>query len=187
LGFVAFAFLLSYPEKSGFSLSRDEIGSSGAKMTKRQIVGYTSGVFDLFHVGHLRILQRAKSLCDRLIVGVTVDELVGYKNERVVVPLAQRLEIVSGLKAVDLAVPQDDLDKFVMWKKLKFDVMFIGDDWFDTERFKTYERKLRAVGVKIVYLPYTEGISTSGLKSKLGTATARPGFQSQAGRKKRTA
>ena len=153
-------------------------------MKKRQIVGYTSGVFDLFHVGHLRVLQRARSLCDRLIVGVTVDELVGYKNERVVVPFAQRLEIVSGLKAVDLAVPQDDLDKFVMWKKLKFDVMFIGDDWFGTERFKTYERKLKAVGVNIVYLPYTTGISTSGMKSRLGAAAKLASSQRRGARKK---
>jgi len=155
-------------------------------MKKRQIVGYTSGVFDLFHVGHLRILQRAKSLCDRLIVGVTVDELVGYKNERVVVPFAQRLEIVAGLKAVNLAVPQDDLDKFVMWKKLKFDVMFIGDDWFETDRFKGYERKLRAVGVKIVYLPYTKDVSTSGLKSSLDKCGPESDSQGRGGRKKRT-
>jgi len=156
-------------------------------MKKRQIVGYTSGVFDLFHVGHLRILQRAKALCDRLIVGVTVDELVGYKNQKVVVPFDQRLEIVSGLKAVDLAIPQDDLDKFVMWKKLKFDVMFIGDDWFDTDRFRSYERKLKSVGVKIIYLPYTTGITTSGLKSKLETTSARSVSQLRVGRKKRKA
>ncbi|MDP2914755.1 MAG: adenylyltransferase/cytidyltransferase family protein [Candidatus Aminicenantes bacterium] len=158
---------------------------AGPKMKKRQIVGYTSGVFDLFHVGHLRILQRAKALCDRLIVGVTVDDLVGYKNQNVVVPFDQRLEIVSGLKAVDLAIPQDDLDKFVMWKKLKFDVMFIGDDWFDTGRFKDYERKLKSAGVKIVYLPYTTDISTSGLKSKLGTASPRSFPHPRVGRKKR--
>lgn len=159
----------------------------GSSQKKRQIVGYASGVFDLFHVGHLRILQRAKALCDRLIVGVTVDELVGYKNQKVVVPFDQRLEIVSGLKAVDLAIPQDDLDKFVMWKKLKFDVMFIGDDWFGSGRFKDYERKLKLVGVKIVYLPYTMGISTSGLKTKLGTASARSVSQLRVGRKKQKA
>jgi glycerol-3-phosphate cytidylyltransferase-like family protein len=120
-----------------------------------------------------------------LIVGVTVDELVGYKNQKVVVPFEQRLEIVSGLKAVDLAIPQDDLNKFVMWKKLKFDVLFIGDDWYGADRFKHYERKLKSVGVKIVYLPYTTGISTTGLKSKLGTAAPRSLSQPRAGRKKR--
>jgi len=134
--------------------------------TKKHAVGYTSGVFDLFHVGHLNILNRAKSLCDRLIVGVTIDELVSYKNTETVVPFAERIEIVNNIKCVDLAIPQDTLDKFIMWKKLKFDVMFIGDDWFDTERFKQYEEKLAQVGVEIIYLPYTKGVSTSARKKK---------------------
>ncbi|MCJ7587049.1 MAG: adenylyltransferase/cytidyltransferase family protein [Candidatus Aminicenantes bacterium] len=158
---------------------------AGPVIRKRQIVGYASGVFDLFHVGHLRILQRAKSLCDRLIVGVTVDELVGYKNRKVVVPFEQRLEIVSGLRAVDLAIPQDDLDKFVMWKKLKFDVLFIGDEWFETDRFRGFERKLKSAGVKVVYLPYTAAISTTDLKAKLGKTAPGSLSQRRAGRKKR--
>jgi glycerol-3-phosphate cytidylyltransferase len=133
---------------------------------KDQIVGYTSGVFDLFHIGHLNILKRAKALCDRLIVGVTIDELVGYKNVEAVVPFEERLEIIKNIKCVDLAIPQDNLDKFVMWKKLKFDVMFIGDDWFETDRFKKYEKDLARVGVEIIYLPYTKGVSTSSMKKK---------------------
>lgn len=134
---------------------------------KKQVVGYTSGVFDLFHVGHLNILKRAKSLCDRLIVGVTTDELVGYKYTEAIIPFAERLEIVQSIKYVDLAVPQDDLDKLEMWKKLKFDVMFIGDDWYNTDRFKDFEAKLAGVGVKVVYLPYTKGLSTSDIKERL--------------------
>jgi glycerol-3-phosphate cytidylyltransferase len=134
---------------------------------KKLIIGYTSGVFDLFHIGHLNILQRARALCDRLIVGVTVDELVGYKEASAVVPFTERLEIVKNIKCVDLAVPQDHLDKYTMWKKLKFDVMFIGDDWYNTERFKNFEKKLAEVGVQVIYLPYTEGVSTSGIKEKL--------------------
>lgn len=133
---------------------------------KNRVVGFTSGVFDLFHVGHLNILKRAKALCDRLIVGVTTDELVSYKNTEAVVPFAERLEIVQSIKYVDLAVPQDNLDKLEMWKKLKFDVMFIGDDWHDTGRFKEFEAKLAGVGVKIIYLPYTKGISTSEIKER---------------------
>ena len=136
------------------------------KRVKKQIIGYTSGVFDLFHVGHLNILKRARALCDRLIVGVTVDELVGYKGAKAVVPFEERIEIVQNIKCVDLAVPQDHLDKYVMWEKLKFDVMFIGDDWYDTDRFKDFEEKLARVGVKIIYLPYTEGVSTSVRKKK---------------------
>ena len=119
---------------------------------KDRIIGYTSGVFDMFHIGHLNILNRARSLCDRLIVGVTTDELVSYKKAEAVVPFEERLEIVKNIKSVDLAIPQDDLDKFVMWKKLKFDVMFIGDDWFETERFNEYERKLAQVGVEDPWL-----------------------------------
>ena len=132
-----------------------------------QIIGYTSGVFDLFHIGHLNILKRAKSLCDRLIVGVTIDELVSYKGAKAVVPFEERLEIVQNIKCVDLAVPQNHLDKFTMWEKLKFDLMFIGDDWFDTERFRKFEEKLSTVGVKIIYLPYTERISTTERKKML--------------------
>jgi glycerol-3-phosphate cytidylyltransferase len=137
------------------------------KKEKKQVIGYTSGVFDLFHIGHLNILKRAKALCDRLIVGVTIDELVGYKGARAVVPFAERLEIVQSIKYVDLAIPQDHLDKYEMWQKLKFDVMFIGDDWYNTERFKKFEEKLCRVGVKVIYLPYTGGISTSNRKQKL--------------------
>ena len=134
---------------------------------RQETVGYTCGVFDLFHVGHLNLLLRSKTLCDRLIVGVTTDELVAYKNAQPVIPFEQRIEIVRNIRCVDLAIPQDDLDKFRMWKKLKFDVMFIGDDWFDTDRFRRYETQLSSVGVKIVYLPYSEGVSTSDIKRKL--------------------
>jgi glycerol-3-phosphate cytidylyltransferase len=148
-----------------------------ANSRAQQIIGYTSGVFDLFHIGHLNILKRAKSLCDRLIVGVTIDELVSYKGAKAVVPFDERLEIVQNIKCVDLAVPQNHLDKYTMWEKLKFDVMFIGDDWFDTERFKKFEAKLSTVGVKIIYLPYTERVSTTERKKALNlepTATRIP-------------
>ncbi|MEN8153339.1 MAG: adenylyltransferase/cytidyltransferase family protein [Acidobacteriota bacterium] len=132
-----------------------------------KIIGFTSGVFDLFHIGHLNILKRAKSLCDKLIVGVTTDELVTYKGYESVIPFEERLEIIQNIKFVDTAVPQDDLDKYIMWKKLKFDVMFIGDDWFDTERFNEFEDKLKTAGVKIIYLPYTKEISSSTLKERI--------------------
>jgi glycerol-3-phosphate cytidylyltransferase len=130
-------------------------------------IGFTSGVFDMFHIGHLNILRMASTMCDKLIVGVTVDELVAYKKKKVVIPFSERLEIVQNIKYVDLAIPQDDLDKYVMWKKLKFDVMFIGDDWYDTERFDEFEKKLSEVNVKIVYLPYTNSISTTVIKERL--------------------
>ena len=135
--------------------------------TKNQIIGYTSGVYDLFHVGHLNLLKHAKSLCDRLIVGVTIDELVGYKNTEVIVPFEQRIEIIKNIKSVDMAVPQDNLDKFIMWEKLKFDVMFIGDDWHNTKRFNDFEKNLSQVGVKTIYLPYTKEISSTLIKQRI--------------------
>ena len=125
------------------------------------IIGYTSGVFDLFHVGHLRLLRNAKGMCDRLIVGVTTDELVRYKNKKAVIAFDERLEIIRSIKYVDSVVAQDDMDKYVMWEKLKFDVMFVGDDWQKTEKWIDIEKQLEAVGVQLVYFPYTKGTSST--------------------------
>lgn len=126
-----------------------------------QIIGYTSGVFDLFHVGHLRLLQRAKSLCDKLIVGVSTDELVSYKFKKAVIPFEERAEIIASIKYVDTVVPQETMDKMDAWKKLKFDVMFVGDDWYKTEKWEKIEKEFRKVGVKIIYFPYTKGTSST--------------------------
>ena len=124
-------------------------------------IGYTTGVYDLFHIGHLNLLKNAKSLCDKLIVGVTTDELVAYKNKKAVIPFNERMEIVSNIKYVDLVVPQESMDKMEMWEKLKFDVMFVGDDWYKSEKWKKYEDDFKAVNVKIVYFPYTKGTSST--------------------------
>ena len=129
------------------------------------IVGYTTGVFDLFHVGHLNMLKNAKSMCDRLIVGVTTDELVSYKNKKAVIPYEERSEIVRAIKYVDAVIPQENMDKFEMWKRLKFDVMFVGDDWYETEKWKKYEDQFSEVGVKIVYFPYFKGTSSTKINS----------------------
>lgn len=131
------------------------------------VIGYTTGVFDLFHVGHLNMLKNAKSLCDKLIVGVTTDELVSYKHKRAVIPFDERAEIVRNIKFVDAVVPQESMDKFEAWKKLKFDIMFVGDDWYDTEKWKTYERQFEEVGVKIVYFPYYKGTSSTLINETL--------------------
>ncbi|MGL5901978.1 MAG: adenylyltransferase/cytidyltransferase family protein [Cetobacterium sp.] len=134
---------------------------------EKKIVGYTSGVYDLFHVGHLNLLKNAKGLCDKLIVGVTTDELVSYKNKKAVIPFSERLEIVRSIKFVDAVIPQEDMDKFKMWEKLKFDVMFVGDDWFKTEKWEEIEKKLKKVGVRIIYFPYTKGVSSTLLNEVL--------------------
>ena len=130
-------------------------------------IGYTSGVFDLFHIGHLNLLKNAKGLCDKLIVGVTVDALVKYKHKNSVIPFEERIEIVRNIKCVDAAIPQEDLDKFKMWEKIKFDVLFVGDDWYQSPRWKALEQKFKKVGVRIIYIPYTKGTSSTLLNDTL--------------------
>lgn len=125
------------------------------------IVGYATGVFDLFHIGHLNFLRNARSLCDQLIVGVTVDDMVGYKNKKCVIPFEERIEIVRNMRWVDAAIPQSNMDKVDAWKKLKYDVLFVGDDWYQTKRWSTFEDKLKEQGVKVVYFPYTQGVSST--------------------------
>ena len=126
------------------------------------IVGYTTGVFDLFHIGHLNILRRAKEKCDKLIVGVTTDELLQvYKNKRPIIPFEERISIVKAIKYVDKAVPQEDMDKISHWEKLKFNVVFVGDDWQNTDKWNRIESDFNEIGVDVVYFPYTKGTSST--------------------------
>ncbi len=131
------------------------------------VIGYTAGVFDLFHVGHLNMLKNAKAMCDKLIVGVTTDELVSYKHKKAVIPFDERMEIVRSIKFVDAVVPQESMDKFEAWKKLNFDIMFVGDDWYNTEKWKNYENQFKEVGVKIIYFPYYKGTSSTLINETL--------------------
>lgn len=131
------------------------------------VIGYTAGVFDLFHIGHLNLLKNAKGLCDKLIVGVTVDDLVLYKGKRAMIPFEDRIEIVRSIKYVDAAVPQYDMDKLSMCKKLGASVLFVGDDWFGTEKWKDYEKTFEENGIKIVYFPYTKGVSSTKINNAL--------------------
>lgn len=131
------------------------------------IIGYTTGVFDLFHIGHLNMLKNAKAMCDRLIVGVTTDELVQYKNKKAVIRFEERLEIVRSIKYVDVAIPQSDMDKFKMWEKLRFDVIFVGDDWYGNDKWREFDRVFNEVGVRIVYFPYTQGTSSTLINNVL--------------------
>lgn len=129
---------------------------------KKYNIGYTTGVFDMFHIGHLRILQRAKEQCNYLIVGVSSDEIVReYKNRTPIVNVKERMEIISSIKYVDEVVMQEDMDKFKAWEKLHYDVLFHGDDWKKTDMYNSIELKLGEVGVDVVYLPHTPGISTT--------------------------
>ena len=134
---------------------------------QKMIIGYTTGVYDLFHIGHLTLLKNAKGLCDKLIVGVTVDELVLYKGKHAMIPYSDRAEIVRSIKYVDAVVPQYDMDKLAACKKLGATVLFVGDDWYGTEKWKHYEEEFAKEGIKIIYFPYTKGISSTKITEAL--------------------
>lgn len=137
-------------------------------MNENIIIGYTTGVFDMFHVGHLNILRRAKEQCDYLIVGVSTDELcLSYKGKQPIIPFEERKSIVEAIKYVDEVVAQKDRDKFGAWERLHFNRMFVGDDWKGSELFVQVERRFHDVGVDIVYFPYTKDTSSSILREKL--------------------
>ena len=130
--------------------------------------GYVPGVYDMFHIGHLRLLERAKAECDQLIVGITTDELAREaKGSAPIVPFAERRQIVSALRCVDLTVPQTSMDKRRAWESLRFDRMFVGDDWRGTERWNALEREFAELGVEIVYFPYTASTSSTRLRTTL--------------------
>lgn len=131
-------------------------------------IGYTTGVFDMFHIGHLNILRRAKEKCDYLIVGVSTDEVVqSYKNKTPIIPFNQRAAIVEAIKYVDEVVPQTTMDKVEFLKTRHFDVMFHGDEWKGTELYKKYEEEFAKYGASIEYLSHTDGISSSILREKI--------------------
>jgi glycerol-3-phosphate cytidylyltransferase len=139
----------------------------GGKVKKYKI-GYTTGVFDMFHVGHLNILRRAKEQCEYLIVGVSTDELVTtYKHKAPVIPFEERKEIVGAIKYVDEVVTQENMNKMEAWDKYHFDVMFVGDDWYNTDKWNAYEAQFNEVGVKIVYFPYYKGTSSTLINETL--------------------
>lgn len=131
------------------------------------VIGYTTGVYDLFHIGHLNLLKNAKGMCDKLIVGVTVDELVQYKGKNALIPFADRIEIVRSCKYVDAAVPQYDMDKIKACKELGATMLFVGDDWYGTEKWLRYEEEFTKEGIKIVYFPYTKSISSTKITNAL--------------------
>lgn len=131
-------------------------------------IGYTTGVFDLFHIGHLNVLKRARLECDYLIVGVSTDELCfKAKNKMPVIPFQERMDIVGAIKFVDEVVPQVNYDKFEAWNNLKFDRMFVGDDWKGTDKWNALEEEFSRVDVEIVYFPYTSHTSSTKLREVL--------------------
>lgn len=140
----------------------------------KMLIGYTAGVYDLFHIGHLNLLKNAKAMCDKLVVGVTTDDLVSYKGKKAMIPFEDRIEIVRSIKYVDAAVPQSDMDKLTMCKKLGAQILFVGDDWYGTEKWKKYEEEFKQAGIQIVYFPYTKGVSSTLITKTLETVRDNP-------------
>lgn len=135
---------------------------------KKYKVGYTTGVYDMFHIGHLNILRRAKEQCDYLIVGVSTDELaMSYKHKMPVIPFEERKAIVEAIRYVDQVVPQTSMDKVAAWQQLHFDAIFHGDDWKGTSMYNEIESQLQAVGCDLVFLPHTKGTSSTLLQQTL--------------------
>lgn len=135
---------------------------------KKYKVGYTTGVFDLFHIGHLNLIRKAKMQCEYLIVGVSTDELVcEYKRKTPVIPYEERAQIVSAIKYVDEVVPQTSMNKLDAWKTLHYNVIFHGDDWKGSNLYNDIEQALKKVGVDVVFFPYTDGVSSTILGEKL--------------------
>ena len=137
-------------------------------MSKQFKVGYTIGVYDMFHIGHLNILKRAKEQCETLIVGVTTDELC-YKRKKKypIINENDRMSIIAAIRYVDKVVPQIDMDKVRQVKEFGVDVVFVGSDWKGTEAWNNYEREFAKIGCKVVYLDHTDGISSTILREKL--------------------
>ncbi len=135
---------------------------------KKTIIGFTTGVFDMFHIGHLNLLKRAKENCDYLIVAVTTDEEVyRVKAKQPIIPFEERKRIVGAIKWVDKVVAENNVDKLVSYETYKFNRIFKGDDWKGSEKWKNYEREFKKLGVEVIYFPYTKHISSTKLKEKI--------------------
>lgn len=140
-------------------------------MSKKYRIGYTTGVYDLFHIGHLNILEKAKEQCETLIVGVSTDELVkSEKSKTPVIPFEERIRIIESIRYVDKAVPQFNKNKMEAYEKFRFDAMFVGSDWKGTPQWNGYEKEFSEIGVDIIYLPHTDGTSSTLLTEVLNEA-----------------
>ena len=140
----------------------------GLDTEKKYKIGYTDGVYDLFHIGHVNMIQTAKGHCEYLIVGVHGDDVVeGYKNHKPIINENDRKRIIESVKGVDRAEINRFRDKLKLWELYHFDVIFIGDDWKGTERWNNFEKVLAEINVDVVYVPYTQGISTTDIKKRI--------------------
>lgn len=135
---------------------------------KKYKIGYTSGVYDMFHVGHLNILEQAKKQCDYLLVGVTTDELCYQRKKKMpIINQEDRIRIIRAIKYVDAAIFQENMDKLEIVKKYGVDIVFVGSDWKGTQTWNQYEKEFSEYQCSVVYLEHTEGISSTILRDKL--------------------
>lgn len=135
---------------------------------KKFKIGYTTGVFDMFHIGHLNILKRAKEQCDYLVVGVTTDDLCLQRKKKAPIICEQdRMAIVEAIRYVDKVIPQTDMEKIRPVRELGADVVFVGSDWKGTDAWNKYERQFAEVGCTVVYLDHTDGISSTLLRERI--------------------
>ena len=133
-----------------------------------KVIGYTQATFDMFHIGHLNLIKNAKRHCDYLVVGVNSDDLVeSYKNKRPIIPLDERVEIMRAIKYVDEVIVTNTLDKKEIWEKVRFNEIYIGDDWKGNERWEKTGKEMEQLGAKLVFLPYTKDTSSTMLREKL--------------------
>ena len=136
-------------------------------MPKPYKIGYTTGVFDMFHVGHLNILKRAKEQCEYLSVGVSTDDTVeSYKHKTPIIKFEERRAIVEAIKYVDKVVPQTSMNKMDAYKELKFDALFHGSDWQGSDMYNKIVEEFATVGVDVVFLPHTDGVSSTLIREK---------------------
>ena len=140
-------------------------------MTQKKFkIGYTTGVYDMFHIGHLNILRRAKEQCEHLIVAVTTDELCERRKHKLpIIPFEERKTIVEAIRYVDEVMTQADMDKIKPVTELKADAVFVGSDWKGTPAWDEYEKQFAKVGCTVVYLDHTDGISSCILREKLNS------------------
>lgn len=135
---------------------------------KRYKRGYTTGVYDMFHIGHLNVLENAKKYCDELVVGVSTDELVReYKGHDTIIPFEERIRIIKALRCVDKVIPQINMNKLAAMLDEHCDAIFVGDDWKGTQKWLNYEKEFATYGIEVVYLPYTQGTSSTQLRERL--------------------
>ena len=136
--------------------------------TTKPIIGYTTGCYDMFHIGHLNILRRAKEMCDFLVVGVTTDDLCFQRKHKYqIINEQQRMQIISAVRYVDKVVLQSDMDKLAAVERENADIVFVGSDWKGTQAWDEYEREFATVGCRVVYLKHTDGISSTLLRQKI--------------------